>query len=141
MHDLPHRYSVSANGTAADEVTLSGGGGSDIRSMPPPEFGGPGGYWSPESLLVAAVADCFILSFKAIARASRFDWIALDCRVDGELDRVDRRISFTAFKVTAELTVAEGTNTEKAERLLEKAEQACLITNSLIAESHLSTSV
>ena len=39
------------------------------------------------TLLIAAVADCFILTFRAVARASRFEWISLGCTVDGVLDR------------------------------------------------------
>ena len=141
MHDFPHHYQVSASSTADSEVTLASEGVVDISSMPPVEFGGPGGHWSPESLLVAAVADCFVLSFRAIARASRLDWTSLSCTVDGELDRVERVTQFTAFKVVAELDVPEGTDLAKAERLLEKAETACLITNSLKADSDLTASV
>ena len=34
------------------------------------EFGGPGDLWSPETMLAGAVAGCFILTFRAAARAS-----------------------------------------------------------------------
>jgi hypothetical protein len=33
----------------------------------PREFDGRGNQWSPESLLAAALADCFVLSFRAVA--------------------------------------------------------------------------
>ena len=46
----------------------------DLETAPPPEFDGPGGLWSPENLLCAAVADCFILTFRAIASFSRLSW-------------------------------------------------------------------
>ena len=141
MHDLPHRYTVSASSSVDGEVAISSDGLADVGSMPPPEFGGPGGYWSPETLLVAAVADCFVLSFRAIARVSRLEWQSLDCKVEGKLDRVDRVMRFTRFDVTAALTVPGDVDVAKAKRLLKKAEQACLITNSLIAESRLSATV
>jgi organic hydroperoxide reductase OsmC/OhrA len=141
MQDLPHQYLVSADAKSSGNVTLASNGVPDLASAPPAEFGGPGDQWSPESLLVAAVADCFILSFRAIARASRLEWDALCCSVDGTLDRVDRVTQFTGFKVSATLHVPTGTDEEKARRLLEKAEHACLITNSLKAESHLETTV
>ncbi|NQV87040.1 MAG: OsmC family protein [Woeseiaceae bacterium] len=141
MQDLPHQYRVSANAKAADNVVLSSAGVPDLASAAPAEFGGPGDQWSPESLLVAAVADCFVLSFRAIARASRFDWEALTCAVDGKLDRVDRETRFTGFEVSATLTIPLGGDEDKAQRLLEKAEQACLITNSLKAGTHLKTNV
>ena len=141
MQEYPHHYVVSAAGAADGEVTLASDGLADLPSMPPEEFGGPGGYWSPETLLVSAVADCFILSFRAIARASRLEWTRLECSVDGELDKVDRVTRFTGFAVRATLEVPAGTNQAKAERLLAKAEQACLVTNSLIADTHLDATV
>ncbi len=141
MQDFPHKYVVSADAKTAGSVKLSSSGVADLASAPPVEFGGPGDQWSPESLLVAAVADCYVLSFRAIARASRLDWKSLSCEVEGTLDRVDRITQFTAFSVSAILEIVPGSDESKAERLLEKAEQSCLITNSLKAESHLRTSI
>ena len=141
MQDLPHHYAVAARASAAGTVALETDGVGELPSEAPAEFGGPGGHWSPESLLVAAVADCFVLSFRAIARASRLDWNALSCDVVGTLDRVERVMQFTDFAISAELEVPAGTDVDKARRLLDKAEQACLITNSLKAGSHLEASV
>jgi organic hydroperoxide reductase OsmC/OhrA len=141
MQDLPHHYIVSAGAKVAGNVLLSGDGVADLESAPPAEFGGPGDQWSPESRLVAAVADCFILSFRAIARASRLEWDSLSCQVEGTLDRIERVTQFTGFAVTATLDVPADTDESKAQRLLEKAEQACLVTNSLKAGSHLEATV
>jgi uncharacterized OsmC-like protein len=120
---------------------LSSAGLPNLESAAPSEFGGPGDQWSPETLLVASIADCFVLSFRAIARASRFEWESLACEVDGTLDRIDRITQFTQFDVAAKLIIQPGGDETKAMRLLEKAEQACLITNSLKASSHLKASV
>ena len=141
MQDLPHQYAVSASAESDSNVTLSSRGLESIDSAAPAEFGGPGDRWSPETLLVAAVADCFILSFKAIARASRFDWHAISCDVDATLDRVEGRNQFTTFRQRAVLDVPAGTEERKALRLLEKAEKVCLITNSLSGEMHLEAEV
>ena len=141
MQDFPHQYRVSAGAKNSGNVVLSSDGVADLPSAAPAEFGGPGDQWSPESLLVASVADCFILSFRAIAQASRLDWDSLSCNVDGTLDRIDRVTQFTGFKVSATLHVPLGNNEENAQRLLEKAEHACLITNSLKAESELEATV
>lgn len=137
MQPFPHHYAVSASAGSHGNVTLSAQNVVAIASDAPAEFGGPGDQWSPESLLVAAVADCFTLGFRAIARASKLDWHALRCDVTGTLDKVDGITRFTAIAQRVELTVPEGTDEEKAKRLLEKAEKVCLITNSLIAESTL----
>ena len=141
MQAFPHRYPVNASATADSRVTLTVDSLPAIVSDAPAEFGGPGDCWSPESLLVAAVADCFVLSFRAIARASRLEWTELHCSVTGVLDRVERTTQFTAIEVSAELIVAAGTDADKAEKLLHKAEAGCLITNSLKADRQLSTQV
>jgi peroxiredoxin-like protein len=141
MQDLPHHYTVTAAAGSSGNVTLNADGVEAIESAPPAEFGGPGDRWSPESLLVAAVADCFVLTFRAIARASKLDWEQLECSAEGTLDRVERVTRFTAVNVSARLTVPAGTDTEKAEKLLHKAEENCLITNSLNVQTSLATEV
>jgi len=141
MHPLPHQYQVKAGGEAAGLVTLSAAGLTDIKSAPPVEFDGPGDQWSPETLLLAAVADCFVLSFRAVAEASKFEWITLSCETSGTLDRVERVTRFTSIVNAVTLTVAAGTTEARARSLLEKAEQVCLISNSLSADMTLKASV
>lgn len=141
MQAFPHHYTVSASAPATGNVRLSADNVADIVSAPPAEFGGPGDQWSPESLLVAAVADCFILSFRAVAGASKLEWSDLSCDVVGVLDKVDGVTRFTGFEQKVVLTVPAGTDVARAEKLLHKAEQICLITNSLTADSELDVTV
>ena len=68
MHPFPHHYSVAAKADTQGDVALEGERLPPIASAPPTEFGGPGDRWSPETLFVAAVADCFVLTFRGIAR-------------------------------------------------------------------------
>lgn len=141
MHPFPHRYTVSAQCAASGSVTLRSPGLADLPSAPPAEFDGPGDQWSPETLLCAAVADCFNLSFRAVAIASKFAWQALECEVVGTLDRIERVSQFTRFDLRATLRVPPGTDQARAQQLLEKAKQVCLISNSLKGEFHLETRV
>jgi organic hydroperoxide reductase OsmC/OhrA len=141
MQEFPHRYSVAASAGAEGEVALESARLPALTSAPPAEFGGPGDQWSPETLLVAAIADCLILTFRAVARASKLPWLSLRCDVEGTLDRVERVTQFTSFRVHASLRVPAGANEEQARRLLARAEQSCLITNSLKGASHLEASV
>jgi len=141
MQEFPHHYSASARADAEGEVTLESPRLPALVSAGPAEFGGPGDRWSPETMLVAAVADCFILTFRAIARGSKLEWNSLSCQVDGTLDRVERVTQFTGFEVRAVLRVPAGTDEARAKRLLERAEQGCLISNSLKAKSQLALTV
>jgi organic hydroperoxide reductase OsmC/OhrA len=141
MHPFPHRYTVTAQCASAGSVTLRSPGVPDLASDGPAEFDGPGNLWSPETLLCGAVADCFNLSFRAIARASKFEWTALDCQVVGTLDRVERTSLFTQFDIRATLQLPAGGDAARAQQLLEKAKQICLISNSLKGEFHLHSTV
>lgn len=141
MQDLPHHYRVTASTGATSTVQLSSPGLETIDSAPPAEFGGPGDRWSPETLLAAAVADCFVLSFRAIARASRLEWTSLQCEVEAVLDKVDGTSRFTEVHERVTLEVPPDTDQDKARKLLEKAEHACLITNSLTARTTLEVTV
>lgn len=134
MHDLPHLYSATASAQAEGDVSVEAEGLPSLSTAAPAQFGGPGDRWSPEMLLVAAVADCVVLTFRAIARASKLSWNDLSCEVEGTLDRVDRIMQFTRFTVRASLSVPPGTSEERADKLLRKAEETCLITRSLKAE-------
>lgn len=141
MQPYPHHYHVQARGRADGHVDLSSGNLPPITTAPPPEFDGPGDAWSPEGLLVAAVADCFILTFRGVARAARFDWMSLECSVEGVLERVDRTSSFTRFITRAVLQVPAGADLARARDLLERAEHGCLVANSLRGERSLEATV
>jgi organic hydroperoxide reductase OsmC/OhrA len=141
MHPFPHRYTVSASIRPDGDVPLAAEGVRIIESASPKEFDGPGNQWSPEGLLTAAVADCFALSFRAIARASKYSWHSLEVRTAGTLDRVDGMLRFTQFATHARLQMSPGADPARGKMLLEKAESSCLISNSLNAERHLTTEV
>jgi organic hydroperoxide reductase OsmC/OhrA len=131
MHPYPHTYIACASGETAGPVTVSSAQLPRLETAPPPEFDGPGGVWSPETLLCASVADCFILTFRAVSRAAQLKWLRLECRVEALLERVERVSQFTHFTTFATLTVPSDTDVAKARDLLQRAEHGCLITNSL----------
>lgn len=136
-----HFYTAKATATDAGSVKLDVDGLASMTSDAPKEFGGPGDQWSPEDLLVAAVADCFALSFRAVAGMSKFAWQDLTCEVTGELDKADTGVQFVSFKVKANLVVSADADVARAETLLKKAKGACFVTNSLKAPVELELSV
>lgn len=141
MQSLPHTYVVGGNAEAKGSVLLAAEGLPDLASAAPTQFDGPGDRWSPEALLCAAIASCFILTFRSVARASKLAWHHLDCHVEGALERVDGVTRFTRFTTQATLTVPADTSVEESQRLLEKSEQTCLIANSLQAARHLEVKI
>lgn len=137
MQSLPHKYSVSSQGAADGALTTQGQHLPPLLVDGPAEFGGPGDQWSPETLLTAALANCFILSFRAIAQASRFEWQSIRCQVEGELDKVERSLKFTRFHQQVTLYIQDESQRDKAAKLLEKAETSCLVSNTLAADISL----
>jgi len=138
---LPHVYTIDAHSGPEGSVRLTTAGVPELSSAAPAEFGGPGDQWSPEALLLAALADCFSLSFRASARASSLEWSELSCKANGTLDRVDGRLCFTRIDLVARLVLAPGQRADRAERLLRKAETGCPISASLATEIHLDLSI
>jgi organic hydroperoxide reductase OsmC/OhrA len=137
MQPLPHLYSVAAASAATGTVALTAAGLPRLTSAAPSEFGGPGDRWSPELLLAAAVVSCFVLTFRAVARASQLEWTQLECNVDATLDRKDRVLQVTRVVTRVTLTVPGSMDTVLCERVLAKAEHDCLIANSLRCERQL----
>jgi organic hydroperoxide reductase OsmC/OhrA len=137
MKPYPHQYAVETSALPEGAVTLAHPALPRLETAPPAEFDGPGDRWSPETLFVGAIADCFALTFRAIARASGLAWTRLDATATGTLDRAEGGPRFTAVRVDATLGVPPGTDEARAMRLLEKAERSCLITRSLSCPSTL----
>lgn len=137
MSDFPHIYTTSAQGTSDQVLKLQANNVPDLYVAPPPQFGGPEGYWNPEAFFSAAVSTCFILTFKAIARSMKIDWNAIEVDADAYLSKEGARLSFTRVDIFVSLTVPAGVNHDTYLKALKKAEENCLITNSINAETHL----
>lgn len=141
MKPYPHTYTVTAVGQKTGVVPVASAGLPDIPTTPPPEFDGPEGTWSPETLFVAALANCFVFTFRAVSRAAQYEWTNLECRVDGTLEKVDGVTRFSRFVTHATLTVPPGADAAKAKQLLERAEHVCLVANSVIAPRTIEATV
>lgn len=113
-----------------------------FRVATPPEFDkGVPGIWSPEHLFTASVASCFMTTFLAIAEYSKLEYISFNCPSEGILDKVDGKFIMTEVILRPQLVLPAGGNAEKAERILQKAEAACLITNSVRSSVRLEPTV
>lgn len=141
MKAFPHEYVVTVVSAPQRDVCLSTDHLPIMQSAAPPEFGGRADRWSPETLLVAALGDCFAITFQGIARASGLSWGFLRCEVTGTLDRQDRIPQFTSFQIRARLGVPDETTQDLANSLLVKAEQRCLIAHSLKAPVRLEATI
>jgi organic hydroperoxide reductase OsmC/OhrA len=131
MKPFPHSYSASLTGGPLAYAELTAGDVPALRTAPPPQFDGPGDAWSPEQLFLAAVESCFLFTLRAVARASRLEFVNLDLDAEGTVAREDRVTRFTEVILRAVLTVPAGTDRARALAALERTKSACLISASI----------
>jgi len=115
---------------------------SKIEVATPPQFPkGVEGIWSPEHLFVAAVNSCFMTTFLSIAENSRLEFLEFSCNAIGYLDQVDGKFKITKVVLSPRLLITKQADKEKAFRVLNKSEIACLISNSINSEVQLQPEV
>ena len=103
-----------------------------IEVATPPNFPkGIPGIWSPEHLFTAAVSSCFMTTFLSIAENSKLKFLSFSCRSEGKLDQLDGKFMMTEVLIEPVLLIGFERDRERALRILEKTEAACLITNSI----------
>lgn len=134
-----HIYNVDINWNSerkgvmcSPELNLLAGKSGCIEVATPPEFPkGIPGIWSPEHLFTAAVSSCLMTTFLAIAENSKLDFISFQCHSEGKLEKVDGKFLMTEVILVSKVVIRHEKDKEKAERVLQKSEAACLISNSI----------
>lgn len=115
---------------------------NELEVATPPQFpGGVEGIWSPEHLFVASVSSCFMTTFLAIAEYSKLAFENLEVKATCRLGKVDGKFMVTQITLKPELMIADEKLTDRARRLMEKAEEACLISRSIKTEIILDPTV
>jgi peroxiredoxin-like protein len=134
--DIAHHYQVKVNWISDRKGTMSSPVlNSTIEVATPPEFPkGMPGIWSPEHLLVAAVNSCLMTTFLAIAENFKLGFIHFESNADGKLEKVEGKYQITEVVLSPILTISNDADKEKAMRILEKSEAACLISDSVKAK-------
>lgn len=103
-----------------------------IEVATPPEFPkGIPGIWSPEHLFTAAVSSCLMTTFLAVAENSKLEFTAFTCHAKGKLEKVDGKFMMSEVSLEPVVVISNQKDVERAERVLQKSEAACLITNSI----------
>jgi organic hydroperoxide reductase OsmC/OhrA len=116
------------------ELRQNGMERSCIEVATPPQFPkGISGIWSPEHLFTAAVSSCFMTTFLSIAENSKLSFKSFQCSSSGKLDQIDGKLQMTEVTVEPLLVITDEKDRERAMRVLQKTESACLITNSITA--------
>jgi peroxiredoxin-like protein len=140
---MSHQYNVNLkwNEGRVGEV-FSPELNSIIEVATPPQFPkGVEGVWSPEHFFTAAVNSCFMTTFLAIAENSRLEFKEFNCNAVGVLDQVEGKFLMTEVILNPTLVITKEEDKEKALRVLDKSEKACLISNSITSKVSLNPTV
>jgi peroxiredoxin-like protein len=123
-------------------VAASADGLPDLAVASPPTFGGPAGVWTPEHLFVLAASTCWMTTFLSIAELSKLEFAAVEADGEGVVERGDdRRYRIARITLRPRVTIRREADRERALRLIDKAENACLIRNSVHTEIVLEPTV
>jgi peroxiredoxin-like protein len=105
-----------------------------IHFTAPPEFGGLEGRWTPEDLLLSAVASCYTTTFHALANYSKLEYADLEVEVEGMILKTDSGYSFSEIVIRPSLTISSEEEQTRALRLLQKAKTMCLVSRAISVE-------
>jgi peroxiredoxin-like protein len=128
-----HNYEVNLSWTEDRKGTISSPAlNQSIEIATPPEFPkGIEGIWSPEHLFAAAVNSCLMNTFLAMAEKSRLEFVSLKSTAIGKLDKADGKYMMTEVILRPCLVIRDEAQAERAKKVLELSEKACLISNSI----------
>jgi len=127
-----HKYHVVAWWTSGQTgLAKSDSAPNAIHFAAPPQFGGLEGRWTPEDLLMTAIASCFTTTFQAIAGYSNFEYTDLEVEAEGTVSKAGSGYSFSEIILRPNLTILNEEHRELAIHLLEKAKALCLVSRAL----------
>jgi peroxiredoxin-like protein len=138
-----HYYNVNLNWIKDRKGKMASPELNDtIEVATPPEFpNGIEGIWSPEHLLTASVVSCFMTTFLSIAENSKLEFTSFDCPAKGKLEQIEGKFLMTEIILEPTLVITKESYKDRAERILQKSEAACLISNSIKSKVTLITNI
>ncbi|MDQ0477829.1 OsmC family protein [Chryseobacterium sp. MDT2-18] len=139
----PHLYNVDITWSKDRQGEMSSPElSTTVEIATPPQFPkGVEGIWSPEHLFTSAVASCLMTTFLSIAENSKLEFTGFTCKSHGKLEQIEGKFLMTEVILEPTVTIANESEREKAERVLQKSEQHCLISNSIKSKVTMKTTI
>jgi organic hydroperoxide reductase OsmC/OhrA len=116
----------------AHEITVAGADRPPILGSSDPAFRGDRARWNPEDLLVASVSTCHKLWYLHLCSVAKVIVTAYRDEAAGTMvEDAHGSGRFTEIVLHPVVTIAPGSDAEKARELHEKAHAMCFIANSV----------
>ena len=102
-----------------------------IHFSEPADLGGLEGRWTPEQLLLCALAACFTTTFEAVARSVKFEYTDLEVEVEGTVRMNELGCVFDEIILRPTLIVQSQDELDEGMRLLHRATSLCMISRAI----------
>jgi organic hydroperoxide reductase OsmC/OhrA len=131
MVKFPLKFETAATSSSGIGTVWNAKAGNlpAIPSCIPPEFGGPGGGYSPEDLFAISILNCLIATFKVYAEKGGVVYGEIHGRAVVTADKSPPSFAMTHVEIFFEIGGAQ--NQEKAKATLEGAIRDCAVSNSI----------
>jgi organic hydroperoxide reductase OsmC/OhrA len=142
--ELEHDYAVSVNWTGnrgsgtsgyrayGRDHTVSAAGKPDIAGSSDPAFRGDPERWNPEELMLAALAQCHMLSYLHAATVAGVTVLAYDDDAVGTMQQTpDGGGHFSSVTLRPRVVIADDAQLALAEELHREAARMCFIASSV----------
>lgn len=130
--DNVHYYNTTVEWKEGRLGVLSAPDMQSFDVATPPEFAkGVPNTWSPEHLFVASANICLMTTFLAIAENSKLEFLSFTSSAKGMLEKIDDKFMISEIELNPIVRIVHEKDKDRALRIVEKSENACLISNSM----------
>lgn len=103
-----HRFRVVAWWASGRTVIAqSSSAPKAIHFSSPPAFGGLEGRWTPEDLLLGALASWYTTKFQTLAEYSKFKYTDLQVEVEGVIRKAEKGYSLGEVVIRSDMTIPQ----------------------------------
>jgi organic hydroperoxide reductase OsmC/OhrA len=140
--DATHRFRVEAWwASGRTGIAKSSSAPNAIHFTSPPAFGGVEGRWTPEDLLLGAIASCYTTTFRTLADYSKFAYNDLQVEVEAAVNKAETGYNLGEVCIRANLIIPREEEQERALKLLHKAKGLCLVSRALAIKQNFEPAV
>ncbi len=131
MEETDRFYVVAWWSSGRTGIAKSSAAPSAIHFTSPPVLGGLEGRWTPEDLLLAAIASSYTTTFRILAENSNFEHTDLQVEVEGLIRSSEAAYSFAEVSIRANLMILDEAEEARALKLLHMAKDLCAVSRAL----------
>lgn len=141
-----NKYPLSFKATSTAASGIQNNWESQALNFPkvvcaiPKEFAGPSTGYSPEDLMIMAVINCFIATFKVFSEKAQLNFDKIESEGSIVIDRLNTGFVGVS-NLNLEFIVTNPSDRSKAEVILNETKKNCLMANALKAEVQFSFSI